>query len=824
MDTIFVSIAAYRDPDLVATLDDCLAKAARPDRLHFGICWQHAPDERLPDRLDDPRFRKLDVDARDSQGACWARARTMSLFDDEDWYLQLDSHHRFIQDWDTRLIDQAALTESPRPLLTTYAAAFSRGQEPNAREQVTQLDFDRFTDEGIILTKARLIVEPPPTPIPARFVSAHFLLAPGQFVSDVSYDPELYFTGEEITLAIRAFSHGYDLFHPVKHILWHDYTRAYRPLHWEDHVAASGAGPAWGQRNSASLAKISRFLANPEVGRHSLGTARTFDDYEAYAGVSFRSRRVQDYTRLGHVPPNPPAPPGWPDRVRDHHIEMRIDAAELPSAAFDDPTLWYVGVHDRAGHEIYRHDATGTELAGLATPDREHVTVVRRFASETAPASWTVLPHSASKGWLDRVTRPIAHEPEIFIAISAYRDPDLIPTIQDCLAKARHPERLCFGVCWQHGADEDLASWLTGAQFRVTDVNWRDSRGPWWARAAAMSLYDGEDWYLQLDSHHRFAQDWDTKLTEQAGLTGSPKPLLSAPAPYAAESGYAAETLWWFEFTGFRPDGIPEFTTASIPDHIIDGRPMPTRLVCAHFLFAPGSYVDDVPCDPDLYYSCAEMTLAIRAFTHGYDLFTPGQHILWHDYAGACRRKHWDDHTPENGVERSWHHRYAAGITKIAGFLAGPRVQRYGLGTARTFADYEAFAGISFRHRRFQDYTRLNGIPPNPPASLDWPEHVRDRRVVIELDLSRLPAAAVEDPTRWYVAVHGHDGRELYRRDVTPSELVDLLAKDPSHITLVREFSSETEPVSWIVRPHSTSDGWLESVSGPISGCVPTES
>ena len=290
MDTIFVSIAAYRDPDLVATIDDCLAKAARPDRLHFGICWQHAPDERLPDRLDDPRFRKLDVDARDSQGACWARAQTMSLFGDEDWYLQLDSHHRFIQDWDTRLIDQAALTESPRPLLTTYAAAFSHGQEPNAREQVTQLDFDRFTDEGIILTKPRLIVEPPPTPIPARFVSAHFLLAPGRFVNDVSYDPELYFTGEEITLAIRAFSHGYDLFHPAKHILWHEYTRAYRPLHWEDHTAASGAGLAWGQRNSASLAKISRFLAIPEVGRHSLGTARTFDEYEAYAGVSFRSR------------------------------------------------------------------------------------------------------------------------------------------------------------------------------------------------------------------------------------------------------------------------------------------------------------------------------------------------------------------------------------------------------------------------------------------------------------------------------------------------------------------------------------------------------
>ncbi len=62
-------------------------------------------------------------------------------------------------------------------------------------------------------------------PLRARFVSAHFLFTLGAFVNDVPYDPELYFHGEEIMLAIRAFTHGYDLFHPPEHILWHEYTR-----------------------------------------------------------------------------------------------------------------------------------------------------------------------------------------------------------------------------------------------------------------------------------------------------------------------------------------------------------------------------------------------------------------------------------------------------------------------------------------------------------------------------------------------------------------------------------------------------------------------
>lgn len=68
-DTILVSITGYRDPDLVTTVEDCLAKAARTDRLRFGICWQHASDERLSGWLDDSRFGKLDP-TRGSQGAC----------------------------------------------------------------------------------------------------------------------------------------------------------------------------------------------------------------------------------------------------------------------------------------------------------------------------------------------------------------------------------------------------------------------------------------------------------------------------------------------------------------------------------------------------------------------------------------------------------------------------------------------------------------------------------------------------------------------------------------------------------------------------------
>ena len=41
MDKIFVQIASYRDPQLVPTIEDMLAKASHPENLTFGLCWQY---------------------------------------------------------------------------------------------------------------------------------------------------------------------------------------------------------------------------------------------------------------------------------------------------------------------------------------------------------------------------------------------------------------------------------------------------------------------------------------------------------------------------------------------------------------------------------------------------------------------------------------------------------------------------------------------------------------------------------------------------------------------------------------------------------------
>jgi hypothetical protein len=147
LDTIFVSIAAYRDPQLAATLDDCLAKARWPERLRFGICWQHGPEEESLECFTDPVFRVIDVDWRDSQGACWARAEVMRLWRQERWFLQLDAHHRFVPDWDEELLAQAAATGSRKPILTTYLGPFDPEDPSSFTAEPMRMEFDRFTEE-----------------------------------------------------------------------------------------------------------------------------------------------------------------------------------------------------------------------------------------------------------------------------------------------------------------------------------------------------------------------------------------------------------------------------------------------------------------------------------------------------------------------------------------------------------------------------------------------------------------------------------------------------------------------------------------------------
>lgn len=310
--TIFVSIASYRDSELVPTVLDALAKAHRPERLRFGICWQHGADEDITPLRNHPQIQIMDVGWREARGACWARAECMKMYDGEDHFLQLDSHHRFVDRWDEKVLHQLRLAPSDKPIISAYLPVYELDIAPDPHAPPLMFVPYEFGADDHIPRVCPLPIEDwrdRDLPVRARFVSGHFLLAAGRFVEEVPYDPEMYFHGEEITLSVRAYTWGWDLFHPIRTFLYHNYGGFYRRKHWDDHHRGAPVRLSWSARDRSSRMRARTLLLHGQVGPLQCGPVRTLADYQTHVGINFREKTMTYEARFGLPPTVPSALP-----------------------------------------------------------------------------------------------------------------------------------------------------------------------------------------------------------------------------------------------------------------------------------------------------------------------------------------------------------------------------------------------------------------------------------------------------------------------------------------------------------------------------------
>ena len=407
---IFIQIASYRDPQLLPTLNDCISKSKYPENLVFSIAWQHSVDDEwdtLGDYVNDSRFKIIDIDYRDSKGACWARNRLQQNYTDEQYTLQLDSHHRFIENWDEDLINmynQLIDNGVTKPLLTSYISSFDPENDPDGRITVPwKMNFDRFIPEGAVFFLPAGIdnYKELSEPIPARFYSAHFAFAAGSFVTEVPHDPEYYFHGEEISIAVRAYTWGYDLYHPHKVIVWHEYTRKGRTKQWDD-------DKTWGDKNSNShlrnrkLFEMDGLTKDIDFGIYDFGKVRTLEEYERYAGISFKKRAVQKYTLDNNLAPNPPL---YGDEFDQSFLKIFKHCIDIHKGSFTetDYDFWAVIFEDETNKPLNRVDLLPAEINKMLSDSDQFIKIWRTFDTIKKPAKWIVWPHSTSKGWLDKI-------------------------------------------------------------------------------------------------------------------------------------------------------------------------------------------------------------------------------------------------------------------------------------------------------------------------------------------------------------------------------------------------------------------------------------
>jgi hypothetical protein len=407
---IFIQIASYRDPQLLPTIRECISKSKYPENLVFSISWQHSKED-VWDNLDefknDERFKIIDIDYRESKGACWARNVLQQNYTNEKYTLQLDSHHRFIENWDEELINMFEGLVSKghkKPLLTSYISSFDPDNDPNGRVTIPwKMNFDRFIPEGAVFFLPAGIdnYKELNEPIPARFYSAHFAFTLGDFVKEVPHDPEYYFHGEEISIAVRAYTWGYDLFHPHKIIAWHEYTRKGRTKQWDDDKEWSGRNKNSHLRNR-KLFEMDDEKKDIDFGIYDFGNVRTLEDYERYAGLSFKNRSVQRYTLDNNLAPNPPL---YGDEFKKSFLQIFKHCIDVHRSVLteNDYDFWAVIFEDELGKTLHREDINEEGVSVYLEKKDEFLNIWRTFNTEKKPYKWIFWPHSKSKGWMDKI-------------------------------------------------------------------------------------------------------------------------------------------------------------------------------------------------------------------------------------------------------------------------------------------------------------------------------------------------------------------------------------------------------------------------------------
>jgi len=417
MSKIFVQIASYREYELIPTIEDCLKQADKPENLTFGICNQYHEDDDwdLDNYRDDERFTIQDVVWNKSKGLCWARSEIQKMWKGETYTLQIDSHHRFAEGWDTQLIEMLKERQEKgfeKPILTSYAGMYSPKDNKKINEEPFRMVGKKFTPSGTILFYPEYInnYKELTEPLLARFVSGHFFFTIGQHCEEYKYDPNLYFAGDEISLSIRSWTLGYDIFHPHKTLVWHEYTREGRVKHWDDFVNKNQdkIDAKWHEMDVVSKKRLRKMLReednDSDITGYDLGTVRTHEEYEKFAGIDFKNRILHPNTIKGIEPPTVlDDSSDWRTEVEEEYIKIinwedrwkEIKEGVGCACKFE---FIMFAFHNHKDEVIHREDIHDGEITNGKVFEKEF-----KFSSPTSPIKVIIWPYHKLDGWNNKV-------------------------------------------------------------------------------------------------------------------------------------------------------------------------------------------------------------------------------------------------------------------------------------------------------------------------------------------------------------------------------------------------------------------------------------
>lgn len=253
---------------------------------------------------------------------------------------------------------------SPKPVLSSYPLPYDGTAQLSRLSPQTRLTLlctrpsaSAFDSDGMLRLRSRLLAHRPPSPPPAAFWAAGYSFSAASLVREVPYDPYLpfLFFGEEVSMAVRMWTRGWDLFAPDEHVVYHLWERDHRSTFWEleggkalrlrsqqrvrrllttgvceAHSDGSRDQPTIGSNRAPPRARrsfvdaaldrcldaqltlsamwqdaallLSSSPLPPDSAVWNVGNVRSLETYEKFAGVNFRSMSTSAHAERGGMP------------------------------------------------------------------------------------------------------------------------------------------------------------------------------------------------------------------------------------------------------------------------------------------------------------------------------------------------------------------------------------------------------------------------------------------------------------------------------------------------------------------------------------------
>lgn len=293
---IFVSVASYRDTELTKTINSLISNSASPNNLRVVVLSQDHP-KRHP---KFPQFKNVEViemNFKDARGAGYARKIIMDKYDGEDFFFQIDSHMRFAKNWDTKLLDMMKWAQKDakthKIILSQFAAPYTIHTGEREYYPKNDKDFwDSVSWTSVVNTwygawaGNREEIKDKTNPCPSHTVLAGYIFAHGDFAKEIPYDERITFMGEELCIAIRAYTRGWKIYAPNEMLIWHFYKRKDRPKVWSQ-MDDSMREEKWKDLEMNSKSVQEQILRGIEEGVYGIGDKDKYLEYQEMIGIDF---------------------------------------------------------------------------------------------------------------------------------------------------------------------------------------------------------------------------------------------------------------------------------------------------------------------------------------------------------------------------------------------------------------------------------------------------------------------------------------------------------------------------------------------------------